>query len=68
MGEIAATTLVVAGAEDPSVPLEQAEELAARIPDARLVVLADAAHLANVEQADAWNDAVLAHLAGKVAA
>lgn len=47
---IAAPTLVIAGAEDPAVPLEQAEQLARSIPGARLAVVQDAAHLANVER------------------
>lgn len=57
--EIGAPTLVVAGAEDPVTTPEQAEEIAAGIPHARLVVLPEAAHLANVEQADAFNGALL---------
>jgi len=57
--EIGAPTLVVAGAEDPVTTPEQAKEIAARIPHARLVVLPEAAHLANVEQADAFNGALL---------
>jgi 3-oxoadipate enol-lactonase len=52
-------TLVIAGAEDPVTTHEQAEEIAAGIPHARLVVLPEAAHLANVEQADAFNDMLL---------
>jgi 3-oxoadipate enol-lactonase len=47
---IAAPTLVIAGAQDPAVPLEQAEQLANGIPDAHLAVVEDAAHLANVEK------------------
>jgi 3-oxoadipate enol-lactonase len=61
--EIAAPTLVIAGAEDTATPRADADVLAERIPGARLVVLPSAAHLANVEQPDAFNDAVLAHLA-----
>jgi 3-oxoadipate enol-lactonase len=64
LGEIAAPTLVVAGAEDPTVTADEAERLAAAIPAARLVVLAGARHLANVERAEEFNAAVLAHLAG----
>lgn len=64
LGEIAAPTLVVAGSEDPTVPPQEAERLAAAIPDARLIVLEGAAHLANAERPDAFNEAVLAHLGG----
>ena len=60
---IVAPTIVIAGAEDPSTPVEHAEAIVGAIPGSRLVVIPDAAHLANVEQADAVNDAVLEHLA-----
>jgi 3-oxoadipate enol-lactonase len=60
---IQAPTLVIAAAEDPSTPPEHAELLAREIPDAKLVVLTDAAHLANVEQADAFSKLVTKHLA-----
>lgn len=63
LGSIAAPTLVLAGANDPATPPEHGELIAARVPNARLVVLPDAAHLANVEQADLFTDAVLEHLA-----
>ena len=60
--------LVVAGADDPATPIEHAELIASRIPGARLHVLEGAAHLANVEQAEAFTQAVLEHLAQEVAA
>jgi 3-oxoadipate enol-lactonase len=60
---IAAPTLVVAGAEDPVVPPADAELTASRIPGARLLVIDDAAHLANIDQPRAFEQAVLAHLA-----
>ena len=59
---IAAPVLVVAGAEDPATPPEHADLIATRVAGARLVVLARAAHLANVERADAFTEAALAHL------
>jgi 3-oxoadipate enol-lactonase len=63
LSEIAAPTLVIAGAVDVATPLEHAELLAERIPDAKLVVLPRAAHLANVEQPEAFSRAVNEHLA-----
>jgi 3-oxoadipate enol-lactonase len=60
---IAAPTVVIAGAEDPSTPVEHAEAITRGISGSRLLVIPDAAHLATVEQADAVNDAVLEHLA-----
>lgn len=59
---IQAPTLVIAGAEDPATPPEHAELLAGGIPEAKLAVLPDAAHLANVEQAETFSNAVLEHL------
>jgi 3-oxoadipate enol-lactonase len=63
---IAAQTLVVAGAEDPATPVAHAELLVAKIPGARLLVLEGAAHLANVERAEAFTEAVLQHLEQEV--
>ena len=59
---ISAPALVIAGADDPAIPVEHSELLAARIPGARLHVLERAAHLANVERPDAFTSAVLEHL------
>jgi 3-oxoadipate enol-lactonase len=64
LGAIAAPTLVVAGAEDPVVPPADAEVTASRFPDARLVVIPDAAHLANIDQPRAFEQTALAHLTG----
>jgi 3-oxoadipate enol-lactonase len=63
VGEIAAPTLVIAGADDPTVSPESAALLAERIAGSRLVVLPDAAHLANVGQPEAFSAAVSEHLA-----
>ncbi|HTR32301.1 MAG TPA: alpha/beta fold hydrolase [Gaiellaceae bacterium] len=52
---IEAPTLVIAGAEDPTSPPSAAEEIAALVPGARVEVIDGAAHLANVEAADAFN-------------
>jgi 3-oxoadipate enol-lactonase len=60
---ITAPTIVIAGAEDPSTPAEHAKRIVARVADSRLLVIPDTAHLANVEGADALNEAVLEHLA-----
>jgi 3-oxoadipate enol-lactonase len=59
---IAAPTLVVCGEDDISTPPEQARALAAAIPSADLRVIPAAAHLANLEQPDAFNAALRAHL------
>jgi 3-oxoadipate enol-lactonase len=50
LGKITAPTLVIAGADDPATPPEHGELIRDSIPDARLVVVERAAHLANVER------------------
>ncbi|MFD0689576.1 3-oxoadipate enol-lactonase [Actinomadura fibrosa] len=63
LGEIAAPTLVVAGAEDvPTPPRGHADRLADGIPDARLVIVEGAGHLANAERPEAVTEAITAHL------
>ena len=61
LGEVLAPTLVIAGAVDPPPSLERAEQLAFGIAGADLVVL-DAAHLSNVEQAADFTTTVLGFL------
>ena len=54
---IVAPTLVIAAAHDPTVTPDDAKQL-----PGRLVLLDDAAHLANADDPDGFNDALLAHL------
>lgn len=63
LAQVRAPTLVVAGADDAAAPLDHARLIADRIQDAKLVILPGAAHLANVEQADAFSWVVAEHLA-----
>jgi 3-oxoadipate enol-lactonase len=63
LGAVRAPTLAIAGADDPTSPPDDLEAIAAEIPGARVVVVERAAHLANVERAEAFNAAVLEHLA-----
>ncbi|MFI1618329.1 3-oxoadipate enol-lactonase [Streptomyces lydicus] len=62
LARITAPTLVVAGRADPATPPAHARELADGIPDASLVELAGAAHLASVERPAAVLAALLGHL------
>jgi 3-oxoadipate enol-lactonase len=55
LGTIRSPTLVIAGADDPSAPPEEAALIAGEIPGARLDVIAGARHLTPVEFADAFN-------------
>ena len=61
---IRAATLVIAGADDPAAPPEEASRIAAGIPAARVAVVADAAHLANIQRADEVTGLILDHLDG----
>ena len=51
-------TLVIVGEDDPGTPPSAAELIHDRIPGSKLLVLADAAHFCNVEQAGAVNAAL----------
>ena len=62
--KITAPTLVIAGKHDPATPLEANEYIQQHIPGAQLAVL-DAAHISNVEQPQAYTDAVLGFLLSK---
>ena len=64
LAQIAAPTLVIAGAEDPATTVADAQFLAERIPAARLAVIPGAAHLANVEQPERFNAELVRHLTG----
>lgn len=55
LGEIHTPTLVIAGKEDVPEMAPFAEKLAADIPGARLVVLANAGHLPNLERPAEFN-------------
>jgi 3-oxoadipate enol-lactonase len=68
LDRIAAPTLVVHGEDDPVTPPGVIDELVTGIPGARRAGIPHAAHLANVEQPDAFNAAVLAHLTERTAA
>ena len=50
LARIAAPTLVIAGAEDPAIPREHADLIAAGVTGARLEVITPAAHLPTYEQ------------------
>ena len=59
--KITAPTLVIAGRHDGATPPEANEYISQNIPGAKYTTL-DAAHLSNVEQRDAYTDAVLGFL------
>ncbi|HET9773102.1 MAG TPA: alpha/beta fold hydrolase, partial [Acidimicrobiia bacterium] len=60
---IAVPALVVVGEHDALVPLEVAEGMAKAIPGARLEVVPDAGHVANLENPEVFNRALADFLA-----
>lgn len=57
-------TLVVVGEHDRTAPLSVAQEMADALPDARLAVIPGAGHLSNMENAEAFDEAVASFLSG----
>ena len=57
LGEVRATTLVIAGALDPARP--RAEQVAVGIPNARLAIVDGAGHTPHLERPDAFVSLVL---------
>jgi 3-oxoadipate enol-lactonase len=66
LSRIIAPTLVVVAADDLAIPAVHGQRIAERIRGARLAVVADAAHLANVEQPDVVGALLLDHLGASV--
>ncbi|MCC7411809.1 MAG: 3-oxoadipate enol-lactonase [Gammaproteobacteria bacterium] len=62
LGAIDAPTLVLVGEHDPGTPVAAAEVMAHAIAGATLSVLPRALHLANIEAAAQFNEALLRHL------
>jgi 3-oxoadipate enol-lactonase len=62
LGEVRVPTLVIAGSDDPSTPPEHGRLIAEGVPDARLEIVEDAAHLVNVAQPAEFSRLVLHHL------
>jgi 3-oxoadipate enol-lactonase len=62
--DIRCPILVIVGEQDPGTPLAMAQEIHANAPGSKLVVLPQAAHLANLEQPAAFTRALEDFLAG----
>jgi pimeloyl-ACP methyl ester carboxylesterase len=58
LAKVRVPTLVLVGREDAVTPLFLAQSMSAGIVGARLVVIEKAGHLSNLEQPEAFNDAV----------
>jgi 3-oxoadipate enol-lactonase len=62
LSEIKVPTLIIVGEEDPGTPVAASKAMHERIPNSRLLVLPCASHLSNIEQAEAFNSALLSFL------
>ena len=61
--DIRCPALIIVGEQDPGTPVEMSREIHGAMPGSELVIIPAAAHLSNVEQPQAFNDALLAFLA-----
>jgi len=48
-------TLILVGRDDAITPVADSESMEQRIPGSRLVIIENAGHVSNVEQADVFN-------------
>lgn len=62
LSEITLPTLIVVGEEDPGTPVAASEAIHERIAGSQLVILPSARHLCNIEQAEAFNRALMKFL------
>jgi 3-oxoadipate enol-lactonase len=63
LGDIRCPTLTIVGEQDSGTPVEMSREIHGAMPGSELVIIPSAAHLSNVEQPQAFNDALLGFLA-----
>ena len=59
---VEAKTLILVGADDPGTPVAASEAMHAQIKNSQLVVIPQAAHLSNIEQARIFNDYLMRFL------
>ena len=62
LASIRLPVLIIVGEDDPGTPVAAAEAMHTRIDSSELVVIPSAAHLSNIEQASAFNEALLGFL------
>lgn len=58
LAQVSVPTLVITGEEDEMIPVDESRRMAGAIPGAKLVIIPNAGHLANLEQPDAFNNAL----------
>jgi 3-oxoadipate enol-lactonase len=64
LASIKVPALVITGEEDELIPIDESRAIASGIAGAKLVVIPRAGHLSNLEQPDAFNDALNAFVTG----
>jgi 3-oxoadipate enol-lactonase len=62
LSEIKLATLIMVGEEDPGTPVAASEAIQERIAGSQLVILPSARHLSNIEQAELFNQSLMAFL------
>lgn len=62
LATIGVPTLIIVGEEDTLTPAQEAQKMAEAIPGSKLVTIPAAGHLSNLEQPDAFNQALSAFL------
>ncbi len=62
LSKIKIPTLIIVGEKDFGTPVEASRAMYERIPNSRLVILPSAAHLSNIEQPQAFQEALLSFL------
>lgn len=62
LSQVSVPTLVITGAEDEMIPVEESQRMASAISGSKLVIIPGAGHLANLEQPEAFNEALNAFL------
>lgn len=65
LADIRCPAAIIVGAEDPACPVSAAQVLHDHIAGASLTILEDAGHLPNIEQPDAFNQALMAFLTAR---
>lgn len=64
LATIESSTLIIVGREDKIRPVTDAEYMHSRIPNARLKIIEDAAHVSNLDQPEVFNRILLGFLTG----
>lgn len=62
LSSLATKILLIVGAEDMATPVSASQAMHERLPNSDLIILDDAAHIANVEKVDAFNAALIPFL------